>query len=137
MGKLYLHPDYQSLSSKRSYRKTFDIYSFGLILLEIAHWTKIEQIVNIDPHSTPFAELKGMRSKLLRSKPESLARVRASCGDRYYGAVKSCLEGGAAFGIDDDANEASAETGAKLQQGFTRLVIDALEQIRYQDVELC
>ena len=68
-AELYLHPDYQGLNSKRSYRKTFNIYSFGLILLEIAHWTKIEQIVDIDPHSAPFAELKGIRSKLLWSKP--------------------------------------------------------------------
>ena len=48
----------------------------------------------------------------------------------YYSVVKSCLEGGAAFGIDD-ANEASVETEAKLQQGFTKLMVDALEQIRY------
>lgn len=130
-AELYLHPDYQGLGTKRSYRKTFDIYSFGLILLEIARWATIANILDIDPDSAPFAELKGIRSKLLQVGSESLASVKARCGDRYYGAVKTCLEGGAAFGIDDDVDEASVETGAKLQQGFTRLVVDALEHIRY------
>lgn len=129
-AELYQHPDYQGLSTKRTYRKTFDIYSFGLVLLEIARWSKIENIVDIDPDSAPFAELKGVRSKLLQLNSKSLASVKASCGDRYYGAVMSCLEGGTAFRIDDDEDEASAETGAKLQQGFIKLVVDALEHIR-------
>ena len=129
-AELYLHPDYQGSGTKPTYRKTFDIYSFGIILLEIARWVKIENIVEIDPGSATFAELKEIRSKLLQSNAESLATVKASCGDRYCSAVKSCLEGGAAFGIDDDVNESSAETGAKLQQGFTTLVVDALEHMR-------
>lgn len=129
-AELYLHPDYQGPGTKPTYRKIFDIYSFGLVLLEIARWVKIENIVEIDPVSAPFAKLKKIRSKLLQPNSESLATVKASCGDRYYSAVKSCLEGGVAFGIDDDVNEASAETGAKLQQGFTTLVVDALEHMR-------
>lgn len=130
-AELYLHPDYQGLGPKHSYRKTFDIYSFGLVLLEIARWATIEEIVDIEPDSAPFAELKGIRSQLLQSTSQSLTSVKASCGDRFYGAMKSCIEGGAAFGMDDDENEVSVETGAKLQKGFTRLVVDALEQIRY------
>ena len=129
--ELYLHPDYQGLGPKCTYRRSFDIYSFGIILLAIARWSKIEDIVNIDPDPATFAELKGIRSKLLQLNSESLASVKAGCGDRYFGAVKSCLEGGPAFGIDADEDEASAETGATLQQGFTRLVVDALEYIRY------
>jgi hypothetical protein len=130
-AELYVHPDYQGLGTKSTYRKTFDIYSFGIILLEIARWSKIEHIVDVDPDSATFAELKGIRSKLLQLNPESLAAVKAGCGDRYYGAVKSCIEGGAAFGIHQDEDEVAAETAAKLQQGFTRLVVDALENIRY------
>ncbi|KAL8964697.1 MAG: hypothetical protein Q9183_004274, partial [Haloplaca sp. 2 TL-2023] len=34
--ELYVHPDYQGSGSKGTYRKTFDIYSLGIILLEIA-----------------------------------------------------------------------------------------------------
>lgn len=130
-AELYVHPDYQGLGTKGTYRKTFDIYSFGIVLLEIARWSTIEQIVKINPDSAPFAELKSIRSKLLEPNSASLASIKASCGDRYYGAVKSCIEGGAAFGIDDDENKVSAETGVQLQRGFTSLVVDALEQIRY------
>lgn len=130
-AELYVHPDYQGLGSKCTYRKTFDIYSFGVVLLEIARWSTIEQIVGINPDSAPFAEMKSIRSQLLEPNSASLASIKASCGDRYYGAVKSCIEGGAAFGIDDDENQVSAEIGVKLQQGFTSLVVDALEKIRY------
>ena len=130
-AELYVHPDYQGIGPKCTFRKTFDIYSFGIVLLEIARWSKIEDIVNINPESATFAELKSIRSKLLQPNSEGLATIKASCGDRYYGTVKSCIEGGAAFGIDDSENEVNPETGAKLQQGFTRMVVDALENITY------
>jgi serine/threonine protein kinase len=129
--ELYVHPDYQGFGTKCTYRKTFDIYSLGIILLEIAHWSKIEQVVDINPGSAPFADLKRIRSQLLQPESESLATVRANCGDRYYEAVKSCIEGGATLGIDEGGNEVGAEMGAKLQQGFTSQVVDALESVKY------
>lgn len=123
--ELYVHPDYQGSGTKGTYRKTFDIYSLGIVLLEIAVWTRIENIVGIqDPEAAETNELRGIRAKLL--KPEYLDYVRSNLGDKYHEAVKSCIEGRAAFGIDEAANEASIETGAKLQQGFTSRVIDPL-----------
>lgn len=123
--ELYVHPDYQGSGTKGTYRKTFDIYSLGIVLLEIAVWTRIENIVGIqDPEAAETEELKGIRAKLL--KPEYLDYVRSNLGDKYHEAVKSCIEGRAAFGIDEAANEAAVETGAKLQQGFTSRVIDPL-----------
>ncbi len=123
--ELYVHPDYQDSGNKGTYRKTFDIYSLGIALLEIAVWTRIENIVGIqDPEAAETEELKGIRAKLL--KPEYLDYVRSNLGDQYHEAGKSYLEGRAAFGIDEAANEAAVKTGAKLQQGFTSRVIDPL-----------
>ena len=123
--ELYVHPDYQGSGTKGTYRKTFDIYSLGIVLLEIAVWTKVENIVGIrDPEAAETEELKGIRTKLLT--PEYLDYVRSNLGDKYHEAVRSCIEGRSAFGIDEAANEASTETGAKLQQGFTNRVIDPL-----------
>ena len=128
--ELYVHPDYQGPggSAKGTYRKTFDIYSLGIVLLEIALWTKIEHIVEIrDPEAAETDVLRGIRQKLL--KPEYLDFLKASLGDRYHEAVKSCIEGRHAFGIADADNEASVQTGAQLQQNFTARVIDSLEGI--------
>ena len=127
--ELYVHPNYQGSNAKGTYRKTFDIYSLGIILLEISHWKPIEQIVGIDPDCAQLAELKGIRSQLLDPGTGHLAQVLADQGEKYHEAVKCCLEGRAAFGIGEEENEADVLTGAKLQQAFMTHVVDALESI--------
>lgn len=126
---LYVHPNYQGYEAKGTYRKTFDIYSLGIILLEIAHWKRIEQILDIDTHTAKPAQLKAVRERLLEPGSGYLAFVRENVGDRYYTAVKSCIEGRSAFGIGADEVEGDVQAGARLQHGFTSLVVDALESI--------
>lgn len=126
---LYVHPNYQGYEAKGTYRKTFDIYSLGIILLEIAHWKRIEDILDIDTHTAKPAQLKAVRERLLQHGSPYLAFVKENVGDRYYTAVKSCIEGRSAFGIGDCESEADVHTGARLQHHFTTLVVDALESI--------
>ena len=126
---LYVHPNYQGYEAKGTYRKTFDIYSLGIILLEIAHWRRIENILDIDTHTANPAQLKAIRERLLQPESPYLAFVRENLGDRYHIAVKSCIEGRSAFGIGDCESEADMQTGARLQHHFTTLVVDALESI--------
>lgn len=126
---LYVHPNYQGYEAKGTYRKTFDIYSLGIVLLEIAHWKRIENILDIDTHTAKPAQLKAVRERLLQPGSPYLAFVRENLGDRYYTAVKSCIEGRSAFDIGDGESEADVQTGAKLQHRFTTLVVDALESI--------
>ena len=126
---LYVHPNYQGYEAKGTYRKTFDIYSLGIILLEIAYWKRIEQILDIDTHTAKPAQLKAVRERLLQPGSEYLAFVKGNLGERYYTAVKSCIEGRSAFGIGTRENEADVQTGARLQYNFTTLVVDALQSI--------
>lgn len=126
---LYVHPNYQGYEAKGTYRKTFDIYSLGIILLEIAYWKRIEHILGIDIHTADPAQLKAVRERLLQPDSGYLAFVKEDLGDRYHVAVKSCIEGRTAFGIGSDENEGDVQTGARLQHSFTRLVVDALESI--------
>ncbi|KAF6218527.1 hypothetical protein HO133_005876 [Letharia lupina] len=126
---LYVHPNYQGSDAKGTYRKTFDIYSLGIILLEIAYWKPIEQILDIDTHTAKPAQLKAVRERLLEPGSGYLAFVKENLGERYYTAVKSCIEGRAAFGIGTDEVEGDVQTGARLQHGFSTLVVDALESI--------
>ncbi|CAD6569252.1 MAG: hypothetical protein ASARMPREDX12_002269 [Alectoria sarmentosa] len=126
---LYVHPNYQGYEAKGTYRKTFDIYSLGIILLEIAYWKRIEHILDIDTHTAKPAQLKAVRERLLQPGSGYLAFVKGNLGDRYYTAVKSCLEGRSAFGIGTEESEGDVQTGARLQHSFTTLVVDALESI--------
>lgn len=126
--ELYVHPNYQGFDTKALYRKTFDIYSLGIVLLEIALWQPIEQIVGLDMDSVLFEDLKNIREKLLQPRSNVMEAVKADMGEEYSVAVRSCIEGREAFGIAPDEDEVKIETGAKLQQGFTRLVTDGLER---------
>ena len=126
---LYVHPNYQGVEAKGTYSKIFDIYSLGIILLEIAYWERIEQIITIDTHAAKPAQLKAVRERLLKPDSSYLAFVKENLGDRYYTAVKSCIEGRSAFGVGAGEVEGDIQTGAKLQHGFSTLVVDALESI--------
>lgn len=130
--ELYVHPNYQGHAAKGTYRKTFDIYSLGIILLEIPYWQPMETIVGIDPDQATADELKGIRSRLLKQlepERELLDRVESDHGCKYYAAATACIEGCTAFGIQQEENENSSETGVKLQREFTKLVVDSLEGI--------
>ncbi|KAL9602367.1 MAG: hypothetical protein Q9219_001933 [cf. Caloplaca sp. 3 TL-2023] len=129
--ELYVHPGYQGLGTKGLYRKTFDIYSLGIILLEIAYWRPIEAIMELDMESeTVFEDIKGIRGRVLE-EPEGkvLGTVRANLGERFYGAARSCLVGKEALGVEGWESEGDVETGAKLQRGFMRMVTDGLAGI--------
>lgn len=126
---LYVHPSYQGSDARGTYRKTFDIYSLGIILLEIAYWKCIEHIVGIDINEATPVQLKGIRGRLLQPGSEYLAGVKADLGNRYHAAVRSCIEGPSAFGISATENEGGTQTGAKLQHSFATLIVDALGSI--------
>lgn len=127
---LYVHPNYQGSDAKGTYRKTFDIYSLGIILLEIASWKRIEQIMNIDMNEATSAQLKDIRGRLLQPGSEYLAHVKADLGNKYHAAVRSCIEGPSAFGISAAESEGGMQTGSKLQHNFATLIVDALGSIR-------
>ncbi|KAI4172506.1 MAG: hypothetical protein LQ343_003500 [Gyalolechia ehrenbergii] len=128
--ELYMHPNYQGPGTKGLYRKTFDIYSLGIILLEIAYWQPIEEILGLNMDSlTFFDDIKSIRETLLEPGAKVMETLKANLGDRYAGAVRGCLQGRSAFGIREGEREADVGTGARLQRGFMRVVTDGLEGI--------
>ena len=126
---LYRHPAYQGFTAKGNYRKTFDIYSLGVILLEIGYWQPIDKILGMaDPEEEEFATLAAVRMRLL-DEPGILAHVTTTAGDRYRHAVETCIRDRDAFGIAEMDDELSAQIGTKLQQGFLKDVVSVLEGI--------
>ena len=99
---LYRHPAAIGDSPPTSFRKTYDIYSLGVVLTEIALWTSVDKI--LDPNATKSVMRKNVREMLLDDS--ILMKVGARAGIRYQNAVRTCLDGsleclGATDGYDN------------------------------------
>lgn len=96
---LYRHPLAHSDASTESiggFNKAFDIYSVGLMLLELALWIPLHRILgvedeNVRRHFRPGVTRK-IRSVLLVDD-KFISKVRAAAGDIYGDAVRACLDG--------------------------------------------
>ena len=70
---VYTHPDYMGVDRER-YRKTFDMYSMGIILLEIAWWKPADEILGFTQpveaveQKTPARPQTESTSPLMESK---------------------------------------------------------------------
>lgn len=109
------------------FKKIFDIYSLGVILMEIALWQPMHEILgiqNIESSLKPGLTRK-VRSKLLHEK-QYLMMVHAAVGDIFADVVRTCLEGD--FGIDLEC-EGREEEAIKLQKTFQARVILPLNNI--------
>ncbi|KAM3064637.1 hypothetical protein ACMFMG_007578 [Clarireedia jacksonii] len=138
---VYCHPNYQG-RNKQLFRKSFDIYSMGIILFEIAYWKRAEEILGFDNGaSSPMArsgsryrksklsDLKNIQNRLLHAEPELLEHVRVTMGDRYHHAVRTCIEGLQGFKLPPDADENDPLIGTLVQRAYYHLVVGALQSI--------
>lgn len=90
---LYRHPNVQGFSAAgRGFRKRHDIYSLGLILIEIAYWKPLESIIGVSSLKDLKAKdvLKVREVLLSQSHMESL---QSRVGDTIAEVARSCLEG--------------------------------------------
>lgn len=110
-GTIYRHPSYQSaivtngMHRPKPYRVQFDIYSFGLVLLEIALWIPLLDFLDAnaadfleEPESRTLSkkmemftsdDAKELQRRVLRLVRKELA---FSMGMQYRDAVKWCLQ---------------------------------------------
>jgi serine/threonine protein kinase len=130
---LYRHPSTQNagIGPREGYRKSFDIYSLGVVLVELAHWAPIERILDIDiknPKPRPKIAA-GVRERLL--EPEQIAALGANMGEIYEKLVTKCIAGGIALGIGKGEDEAGDRAvAARLSMCFYEEVVRKLEEIR-------
>ncbi|KAI1804418.1 hypothetical protein F4811DRAFT_520533 [Daldinia bambusicola] len=111
---VYCHPERQE-GPTRFFKKIYDIYALGVVLLEIGLW---QQATSLE--KSGFARVRdpyAIKKQLVRNAEKRLA---SKMGERYKQVVVKCLENG--FGVGDDSKE-----DLKLQQAFRSQVIDALE----------
>jgi len=97
---LYRHECAQSGSQSEKYKASYDIYSLGVLLVEIALWRRIEDILEIDMSSVSRKRLRGIHDALLnrgdaaklRTGDPILTMVEKSTTRVYAAAVQVCLE---------------------------------------------
>ncbi|OCK84951.1 hypothetical protein K432DRAFT_287852 [Lepidopterella palustris CBS 459.81] len=123
---VYCHPGYLGLGRKRGFRKTYDIYSLGIVLIEIAYWKAADEILGFTESQSDLGKIRG---RLLTDDEKILDHVRVTMGERYHSATKACIEGMEAFGLPEEADQNDPAIGALLQQAFLYVVVDALKSI--------
>jgi hypothetical protein len=134
---VYRHPRVQgsglreSVSPSSSYKKSYDLYALGVILLEIAYWRPIDVIMGIEnlERAKPSVVF-GVRKRLLDGKEPFLRYVRSHLGTTVEAVVRSCLLGPQAFGLREGADEKNEEVGAELQKAFYEKVVKEFVQMR-------
>ncbi|KAJ9603769.1 hypothetical protein H2200_011955 [Cladophialophora chaetospira] len=128
---IYRHPDLLSYANLRS-QKSHDIYSLGLVLLEIAFWEPIEVVAGISlTRKGARAAILPIRDNLLtksfRGYPSMWDALAAEMGDDFAEAVWKCLRGGLDIGLPPKADEADPQTGARIQEAFYQEVLTRVQ----------
>ncbi|KAH6653865.1 prion-inhibition and propagation-domain-containing protein [Truncatella angustata] len=131
MHNLYRHPLVQSTNTdeRPRFKKSFDIYSIGVLLVEIAHWATVEEIL-------------GINLKVARGRPSTIARVRDKLltdemreelsgymGKIYEKAARRCIAGGKWLNLLDTDDETNDQVANTLSLAFYENVVKELESI--------
>ncbi len=129
---LYRHPHAQSTNpgERERFRKSFDIYSVGVIFVEIAHWATVDEILGISLNAArgrPSIALR-VRDNLLAR--EQVAELAANMGRVYGDATRKCISGGRDLGLDDAEDEMNDTVAAKLSMAFFEEVVKSLGEVR-------
>lgn len=154
---MYCHPNY--INRVTRFRKTYDIYSLGIILIEIAYWKPAERIFDFigigegevlpqgetGSFRSPFEQLqernfaklsktRQVRECLLRDKEnggrlEYMQYVRDTMGDKYCSTVNACIGGMEYFHLPTEADQTDPVIATLIQQAYLRLVVDVLDSI--------
>ena len=98
---VYRHPDILTLpmslddsGDSPRYETHHELYSLGLVLLEIALWKPINDIMGIDMGRARLHELLKVRERLLTTDGTLVFHsVQASVGTILEGIIKACIEG--------------------------------------------
>ncbi|OQE16145.1 hypothetical protein PENSTE_c025G08877 [Penicillium steckii] len=91
---IYRHPFAQSSQSSGDYRKSYDIYSLGILFIEIATWKPIEKFLGFENlNSAKPSELIAVQKRLLgEDAPDNcLQHISSILGDSYKEIVELCL----------------------------------------------
>ncbi|KAL2017033.1 hypothetical protein VTK56DRAFT_2677 [Thermocarpiscus australiensis] len=129
---LYRHPLAQSTNpeERERFKKSFDIYSLGVLLVEIAHWATVEKVLGIDTNAArgrPSIALR-VRENLLAE--EQIAELGACMGAVYETAARKCIAGGKELGLSEGDDETNDAVAARLSMVLHEDVVKPLGDVR-------
>ncbi|KAG8414864.1 hypothetical protein J3458_008768 [Metarhizium acridum] len=128
---LYRHPDTQTNRRKERQRskKRFDIYSLGIIFVELAHWKTVDKVLEIDMRRARGKPeiLRQIQDELLGAG--RMADIGGEMGEKFEGAVRTCLGGRNRLGLRQGHEESAEDAAEKLSKTFYENVVKRLGQI--------
>jgi hypothetical protein len=132
---LYRHPLAQQMPMANSgaghdrvpSRKSFDIYSLGVLLCEIAAWATVDRVLGIDFHKRPSVVLR-VRELLLADR--HMSGLGAEAGAIYEAAARKCIAFADDLGLAEGDDETEDGLAARLSVAFYEGVVKALGGIR-------
>jgi len=125
---MYRHPSTQGqgFGPRESFRKSFDIYSLGVVLVELASWKTIDKVLGLEVGRMRTA--MKIRDTLLEES--RIQEVGSNMGEMYESATKKCLAGGSELGILETDDETSDAVAAKLSMAFYEDVVKKLGDVK-------
>ncbi|KAG4440501.1 hypothetical protein IFR05_004036 [Cadophora sp. M221] len=125
---MYRHPHTQGqgFGPRESFRKSFDIYSLGVVLVELAHWRTIERILGVEKKGL---RLMGRIREMLLDE-ERIADVGGNMGEFYESATWKCIAGGEELGVGEGVDEMGDAGAARLSMRFYEDVVKRLGDVK-------
>ncbi|ODA80431.1 hypothetical protein RJ55_03389 [Drechmeria coniospora] len=128
---LYRHPLAQTDRRRERERskKSFDVYSLGVIFVELAHWKTIDGVLDIDMRrARGGGDVVGkVRERLLEET--MVADIGGEMGEQFEEATRVCLEGGKKLGLEENDDETNDEVAERLSVRYYEDVVKKLGAI--------
>ncbi|TVY67421.1 hypothetical protein LSUE1_G009114 [Lachnellula suecica] len=126
---MYRHPKAHSQGAgpHEKFRKSFDIYGMGVVLVELGHWMTVDQVLGLDLKTVKG---KGKIAAIVKSAllgEERMNDLGANMGSVYQMVVKECLTSGGKLGVEENDN--GSEDG-NVSINFYNEVVEKLLSIR-------
>ena len=101
--RVYLHPDRHPMGSQKSYQhRPHDIFSLGLVLIEIGLWTRFQYMQKYQESKTD-QERQVFASRLCKAFSREQVGREGDMGRTYHAIVRYCLAG------DEDRSKLAPE----------------------------
>ncbi|KAK4123151.1 hypothetical protein N657DRAFT_645884 [Parathielavia appendiculata] len=129
---LYRHPLAQSTKpeERERFKKSFDIYSLGVLLVEIAHWAPVEKVLGIDVHAARARPSIALRVRENLLTEDQIADLGACMGAVYETAARKCITGGRELGLSEGDDETNDAVAARLSMVLHEHVVKPLGDVR-------
>lgn len=125
---IYRHSSTLGVNRER-YSKSHDIYSLGVVLIEVAFWQQIHTFLELPVSQRPSDKTIRAARRTLRSD-NTFKELEGLVGETYKGVVERCILGGHHIGLKEGSDETDQHVGADIQKVFSEEIVDKLGMIR-------